>query len=287
MVLTEAMPAEMGGVQGFETQTHQCPSCGGNERRFIFVGRNTARTKTAAIECTTHSKKAKISHHVNGADKTLAHPCSSSNAFADQAKENFGSGLERLTAPGSVAVTTLLTSEPPLIEKVAPLNANASGQAWVRAVEKFRRYEADLHQRAEKPKNTNGNIEPRKASDRSTVQPSDETRLVDKLHHGAVGDRLHRQPRRAVPLERGGSDHEALRRFDEFWDLVPRSSTPKPTEPSGAPGRTSVTPLMRPASLVAIEPTPTPGQKMRGKRGFKKMLEKLLQRLEASPFRDR
>jgi hypothetical protein len=239
------------------------------ERRFIFVGRNTARAKTAAIECITHSIKTKVSHHVNGA------------------KENLGSGLERLTAPASVAETTLLTSEPPLIEKVTPLNANASGQAWVRAVEKFRRYEADLHQRAEKPKNTNRNTEPRKTSHRSTVQPNDETRLVDKLHHGAVGDRLHRRPRRAVPLERGGSDHEALRRFDEFWELVPRGSAPKPTEPSGAPGRTSVTPLMRPASLVAIEPTPTPGQKIRGKRGFKKMLEKLLQRLEPGPFRDK
>jgi hypothetical protein len=37
MVLIEAMPAEMGGVQGFEMQTHHCPACRGTERRFIFV----------------------------------------------------------------------------------------------------------------------------------------------------------------------------------------------------------------------------------------------------------
>src|SRR6185312_7006385 len=41
MVLTHAVPAEAGGVQGFETQTHQCPACLGTERRFIFVGAKT------------------------------------------------------------------------------------------------------------------------------------------------------------------------------------------------------------------------------------------------------
>jgi hypothetical protein len=43
MVLTEAMPAEAGGVQGFEIQTHHCPACRGTERRlYLLVGRPTS-----------------------------------------------------------------------------------------------------------------------------------------------------------------------------------------------------------------------------------------------------
>jgi hypothetical protein len=76
-------------------------------------------------------------------------------------------------------------------------------------------------------------------------------------------------------------DHEALRRFDEFWDnLVPPPSAEKSAELSGTPA--SLTPLARSVSLVVIEPKTAPGNKMRGKRGFKKMLQKLLHRLEGA-----
>jgi hypothetical protein len=68
MVLTEAMPAEAGGVQGFEIQTHHCPACRGTERRFIFVGRKTdfveGGVKTSTLACAAH--EVKVSHHVNG-----------------------------------------------------------------------------------------------------------------------------------------------------------------------------------------------------------------------------
>jgi hypothetical protein len=68
------MPAEAGGVQGFEIQTHHCPACRGTERRFIFVGRKTdfveGGVTTSTLACAAH--EVKVSHHVNGADKTAA-----------------------------------------------------------------------------------------------------------------------------------------------------------------------------------------------------------------------
>jgi hypothetical protein len=283
MVLMAAVPAETGGVQGFETQTHQCPACLGTERRFSFVGRKTEFVKggTATVECAYSVKK--VAQHANGADKSSVHPRSSIKLVADRAKEKPGTRQDRQNADNSVTETTLLPSEPPLIENVIPLDAgNAPGQSWVRAVEKFRRYEADLRERVEKTKTTNPNLGA-KASERITVATNDQVRRVTKPHDAPVGERL----RRRLPHAGSGVDHEALRRFDELWDkLVPRPSAPKPAELSGGAGATSITPFTRSASLV-VEPTPTPGQKMRGKRGFKKMLEKLLQRLEPSPFRDK
>jgi hypothetical protein len=86
------------------------------------------------------------------------HPRSSIKLVADRAKEKPGTRQDRQNADNSVTETTLLPSEPPLIENVIPLDAgNAPGQSWVRAVEKFRRYEADLHERVEKTKTTNPN----------------------------------------------------------------------------------------------------------------------------------
>jgi hypothetical protein len=195
-------------------------------------------------------------------------------------KPKSGSGHETLIAPGSGAETAPLTSEPSLIEKVSELNAgDGPGQAWVRAVEKFRRYEADLHHRVEKTKKTT--FDATKASDRITVPTCDETRVVNKPPHTAVGERLRRRPCNGGPLERVRPDHEALRRFDEFWDnLVPPPSAEKSAELSGTPA--SLTPLARSVSLVVIEPKTAPGNKMRGKRGFKKMLQKLLHRLEGA-----
>ena len=99
IVLTEAMPAEAGGVQGFETQTHHCPACHGTERRFIFVGRKTdcgdGGSKTAALARAAHPKKGKVSHHVNGADKTPVHPRLSIKLSAVPAKEKSGSDHEK------------------------------------------------------------------------------------------------------------------------------------------------------------------------------------------------
>ena len=138
MVLMAAVPAETGGVQGFETQTHQCPACLGTERRFSFVGRKTefVKGRTATVECAYPVKK--VPQHANGADKGSVHPRSSIKLVADRAKEKPGARQDRQNADNSVTDTTLLPSEPPLIENVIPLDAgNAPGQTWVRAVEKF------------------------------------------------------------------------------------------------------------------------------------------------------
>ena len=90
---------------------------------------------------------------------------------------------------------------------------------------------------------------------------------------------MRRQSRHAGPLEKAGLDHEALRRFDEFWgNLVPPRNACKPGALSEAPP--SLAPLPRSVSLVVIEPKTAPGNKIRGKRVFKKMLEKVLHCLE-------
>jgi hypothetical protein len=202
MVLIEAMPAEMGGVQGFEMQTHHCPACRGTERRFIFVRRKTdfveRRVKTATRACAAH--EVKVSHHVNGADKTAVHPRSSIKLFAVPPKGKSGAGHDRLIAPGSVTQPTLLVSEPST-EKITQLD-HAPGEVWVRAVEKFRRYEADLHQRVEKSKKTNGNIEAGKGWGRLTIPGYGERRVANKSDQTTVGEPLCRRTLRAVPLER-------------------------------------------------------------------------------------
>jgi hypothetical protein len=282
MVLTDATPAETGGVQGFETQTHHCPACHETERRFIFVGTKTelveGAAKTATLACAYPVKRSLTT--ANGADNTPVHLRSSIKLFADPAKEKSGARHDRLTAASSVTETRLLASEPPLIENVIPLNAgNAPGQTWVRAVEKFRRYEADLHERVEKTKRTSPNLKPTKASDRITVPANDETRLVNKSHDASVGERLRRRPRHAGPEERAGFDHEALRRFDEFWaNPVSPRKVQKPPDASVAPAL-----LTRlPPSVSLVEPKTGPANNIRGRRVFKKVLEKVLQCLEGA-----
>jgi len=281
MVLTESMPAEMGGVQGFETQTHQCLSCGGTERRFIFVGAKTKtesiKGATATVACAYPIKKG--SHGGNGADKTPVYPRSSIKLIADPATEKSGAHHDRQNADSSVTEIPLLPSEPPLIENVIPLTAgNAPGQSWVRAVEKFRRYEADLHERVEKTKTTNPNLGVTKATNRTTVPTNDEIPPVNQSHGATVGERLSRR-RHAGVQERVGIDHEALRRFDELWNNVaPPRNAQKPSDASEAPAL--LTRLPPSGSLVAIESKTDPVNNIRGKRVFKKMLEKVLQCLE-------
>jgi hypothetical protein len=139
MVLTGAVPAETGGVQGFETQTHQCPTCHGTERRFIFVGAKTECIEGARATGARAYATKKVPQHANGADKSpVHHPRSSIKLIADPAKEKSGARHDKQVAHSSVSETTLVPSEPPLIENVIPLNAgNAPGQSWVRAVEKI------------------------------------------------------------------------------------------------------------------------------------------------------
>jgi hypothetical protein len=275
MVLIEAVPAEAGGVQGFETQTHQCPACLGTERRFIFVGAKTKtesiKGATATVACAYPIKKG--SHGGNGADKTPVYPRSSIKLIADPATEKSGAHHDRQNADSSVTEIPLLPSEPPLIENVIPLDAgNAPGQSWVRAVEKFRRYEADLRERVEKTKTTNPNLGA-KASERITVATNDQVRRVTKPHDAPVGERL----RRRLPYGGSWVDHEALRRFDELWDDVPSPrNAQQPAEASAAPA--SLTRLPPSVRLVAVDANAD----IRGKRVFKKMLKKVLQCLEGA-----
>jgi hypothetical protein len=161
MVLAEAMPAE-GEVQGFENQTHHCPACGATERRFMFVGGKTTfvagRAETATLASAPHRMNVKLSRGVNGADKTAVNQPSGIKLFTVPAKQKSSAGHNGSTAfVGDVTKTKALTSEPPLAQEVrAPNGSNTSGQAWVRAVEKFRSYEADLYRRAENTKKRTG-----------------------------------------------------------------------------------------------------------------------------------
>jgi hypothetical protein len=204
------------------------------------------------------------------------HPRSSIKLFAVPPKGKSGAGHDRLTAPSSVTETTLLVSEPPVTEEVTRRD-HAPGEAWVRAVEKFRRYEADLHQRADKK--MNGNIEASKGPDRLTIPRYGERCVANNSDQTAVGEPLRRRTLGAGSLER--PHPEPLRRFDEFWDnLVPPRSAKKPAEVSVIPS--SLAPLPGSLSLAVIEPTATPAIKMRSNRVFKKMLEKVLHCLEGA-----
>src|SRR5689334_6233561 len=119
MVLIEAVPAETGGVQGFETQTHQCPACLGTERRFIFVGAKTDFIEGATAKGTRAYAIKKVPQHANGADKSpVHHPRSSIKLIADSVKEKSGARHDRQAAHTSVSETTLVPSEPSLIESV-------------------------------------------------------------------------------------------------------------------------------------------------------------------------
>lgn len=253
MVLAEAMPAE-GAVQGFENQTHHCPACGATERRFMFVGGKTTfvagRAETATLASAPHRMNVKLSRGVNGADKTAVNQPSGIKLFTVPAKQKSSAGHNGSTAfVGDVTETKALTSEPPLAQEVTATNgSNTSGQAWVRAVEKFRSYEADLYRRAENTKKTNGIIEASKASDRLTVPRQDETRASNP-QKTPVGERLRirafRNGRYSPPLSHSNGsqpDPEAVRRFDEFWDsLVPAPNGQKPE-------------LSVPAASLAIAP---------------------------------
>ena len=292
MVLAEAMPAE-GEVQGFENQTHHCPACGATERRFMFVGGKTTfvagRAETATLASAPHRMNVKLSRGVNGADKTAVNQPSGIKLFTVPAKQKSSAGHNGSTAfVGDVTKTKALTSEPPLAQEVrAPNGSNTSGQAWVRAVEKFRSYEADLYRRAENTKKTNGIIEASKASDRLTVPRQDETRAANKPQKTPVGERLRirafRNGRYSPPLSHSNGsqpDPEAVRRFDEFWDsLVPAPNGQKPELSVPA---ASLAPLPQSLSLVVIEPRNVPRSRVGGKYVFKKMLEKVLQCLEGA-----
>jgi hypothetical protein len=288
MVLAEATPAE-GAVQGFENQAHRCSACGAIERRFMFVGRkSTRRAKMATLASAPHRMKVKVSREVNGADKKAVNQPSGINLITVPAKQKSSADHNGPTAfAGDATETSALASEPPLTQEIrAPNGSNASGQAWMRAVEKFRSYEADLHRRAENTKKTNGNMEANKASDRLTVPRHGETRAANKPQKPPVGERLRigafRNGRDSPPLcHSNGSqtDPEAVRRFDEFWDsLVPPRNGQKPGELSVPVA--SLAPLPRSLSLVLIEPRNVPCSRLGSRYVFKKMLEKVLHCVE-------
>jgi hypothetical protein len=270
MVLAEAMPVE-GAVQGFENQAHRCSACGATERRFMFVGGKSTfaakRAKMATFASARHRMNVRVSRGVDGADKTAVNQPLGIKLFTVPAKQKSGAGQDGTTAfPGDATETTALASEPPLTQQVRARDANASGQAWIRAVEKFRSYEADLHRRAENSKKTNGNIE---ASDRLTVPRHGETHAANKPQKAPVRERLgiraFRNGRYSPLLGRSNGlkpNGEAARRFDEFWDsLVPARNGQKPGELALAG---SLAPLPRSLSLVVIEPRKLPHSRSAG-----------------------
>jgi hypothetical protein len=127
--------------------------------------------------------------------------------------------------------------------------SNASPERWLRAVEKFRSYEADLNRRVEKGKKSNAH----------TSRP-----------FGTSGIRRPESLQRAML----GPD-----RFNALWNgLIPAPDRQKGVELSVS--ATSLAPLPRSLSLVVIEARGATHDRRRDKYVSKKVLEKLYNSLQ-------
>jgi hypothetical protein len=215
----------------------------------------------ATLASAPHRMNVKVSREVDEVDKKAVNQPSEMNLITVSAIQKSSAGRnEPIAFAGDATETTARASEPSLTQEVSARNgSNASGQAWMRTVEKLRNYEADLHRRAENTKKTNGNIETNNASDRLTVPRHGETRAATKPQKTPVGERLRIRPFRngkySPPVSHSNGPQrnpEAVRRFDEFWDsLVPPRNGQKPGELSVPVA--SLVPLPRSLCLVVIE----------------------------------
>jgi hypothetical protein len=231
MVLAEAVPADAMGVKGFEHQTFQCPGCHDTERRLVFTGRIFAFARREIETATSASEPCEIEQPVGTPRSSNApHPetiCKDSSvevvaaAIEEQAGDDGASELASEVAQGS---------DPPVVGQDAGASAGniVSAQAWVRAIEKLRSYQADLHQRAEEAKKTNWNVEFDEAWDSFSAPLRNE--WLDLAQPNGIAPRREQLRLRArttagtfcsqSPEPAQEPDWEAVRRFNEFWDRL-------------------------------------------------------------------
>jgi hypothetical protein len=267
-VLTEAMPAEDMAVPGFEYQILECPGCNDTERRLLFTGRMTVfarrQTETAASPSHPHQLEQKVGVPTSSnapIPETICNVSSVGGSIGMREEETApGKGVTELS--GKVTEPATIESEPSFIpqEPGASAGSNVSAQAWLRAVEKLRRHEADLLLRAEEAKKANWNIEFDIAWD-SLAVPRKRQRLSVDQPGNIIQSRREQLPAR--PLSMAGicrsqlpqpareGDNEAVRRFDERWNSIGSSQHPRQTESSESPPPVGALPV--PLSLVAAE----------------------------------
>src|SRR5262249_13854195 len=124
---------------------------------------------------------------------------------------------------------------------------NIAATGWLRAMDKLRSYQADLHLRAEETKKRNRDIEFAKAWDNFPAPPQ---RLLSNRPRKTL--QSHRKPLRRKNLNIGtgrsqspapAQDAEAIRRFDEFWNSLAPSRPPQQAESSALPAAMAALPI--------------------------------------------
>jgi hypothetical protein len=291
-VLAEAMPAQDMAVPGFEYQTLECPGCNDTERRLLFTGRVTvfARRQTETAASPSHPRQLleqKVEAPTSSNAPIPETICNGSSVEGSigMREEGTAPGEGVTEFPGEVTEPANLEADPPLIpqEPGASAGSNVSAQAWLRAVEKLRRHEADLLLRAEEAKKANCNIEfdiawdslavPRKRQPLSVAQPRN---IIQSRREQLPARPLSMAGicRSQLPQPAQEGDNEAIRRFDERWNSIGSSQHPRETESSELPPPLGALPV--PLSLVAAEginAARTPIRRKYVLNIFKKLLE--------------
>jgi hypothetical protein len=253
-VLAEAMPAGDMAVPGFEHQILECPGCNDTERRLVFTGRVIviARRDVEAASSPSHPHQTAQ----NGCPPTAAH---AGTTYNGSALEHSNGGREEEQTPGERVTECAGEVTKPPRQPECPLRAQDPGSsagsavsvaAWVRAIEKLRSYQADLHQRVEAAKKKNWHVEFDKAWDSFvfprhprwllTAPPKNiaRSRRERVLRLGMTGTRRRQSPE---PVQEPES--EAIRRFNDFWNGLGPSRTRQQTESSAPPEALAAPPM--------------------------------------------
>ena len=248
-VLAEAMPAEDMAVPGFEHQTLECLACNDTERRLVFTGRVIviSRRDTETVAPPSGPQHAQQN---NGAAPSIEATYNGSVAeVSTVVREEKPNPGEEVTEC-AVAVTEAATLEPeasPLTQEPgACADINIAAPGWLRATDKLRSYQADLHLRAEEAKKRNRDIEFDIEWDSFPAARQgllgNRSRKTFQSHR----ERLHRKNlsiahRSQSPAQ--AQDAEAVRRFDELWNSLAPSRTPNKAESSAVPTAMAVMPV--------------------------------------------
>jgi hypothetical protein len=276
MILTQAVPAETGIVEGFENQTLECGGCGEAERRFTFAG---GVAGSAAPERPTPSEPRRNR-------QTLDVPASSRAdnlpLHQDCSVKYVISRTEQKSSAGRMTEMAAIASDPPVIRQAVKASApnNASAQAWVRVVEKVRSYQAGLNRSVGKAK-TQSEPELNKAPTRFVASAHEQARCAADPPLSAPPLRVTRtRPPGSPELVEPGKG--AIRCFDEVWDgLLPARNGGDDSLEVSIPA-SSLAALPRSLSLAVVEP-PTIRRGMQGGNPVPKtMLEKLFRLLESA-----
>src|SRR5262249_4905899 len=251
--LAEAMPAEDMAVPGFEHQTLECLVCNDTERRLVFTGRVIVITRrdreTVVPQSGPHHTQQNNGGATSAAPNTEATYNGSVVEVSTAVREEELNVGDRVTefAREVTEVDTLESEASSLTQAPgACADTNIAAAGWLRAMDKLRNYQADLHLRAEEVKKRNRDIEFDIASDSIPAPPQ---RLLSKRPRKTL--QSHRQRRRKnLSLATGGSqspapaqDAEAVRRFDEFWNSLAPSRASQQTESPALPAAMAAVPM--------------------------------------------